>query len=286
MAVPTLINEPIAGIEEHVAHAIQDWVFKQIETQLGPRLEIAGMAIQHTQTLEAKKQEILAELELQAGRTSTLVGQANAQNTKLEATFSNLKTETEQMMSTLEASFAAMQDQIASATASTEALGANASAAFESNKADVTALHEKTRVFADNSVASINLALKQTSDLREEVRIWSHSYGEEVRQMVTREMRSGKADHGDGPAAAGSKLDKKEVSVWKLQDSVSKLDFRHWLDAIDLQLEAIHGFSYPDLVLEKVKRYPTEITETALKEIIQKINDEQAAKKRRESGKD
>ena len=104
--------------------------------------------------------------------------------------------------------------------------------------------------------------------------------------MVAREMKSGKTDHGDGPATAGSKLDKKEVSVWKLQDNVSKLDFRHWLDAIDLQLEAIHGFSYPDLVLEKVKRYPTEITESALKEIIQTINDEQTAKKRKESGKE
>ena len=71
------------------------------------------------------------------------------------------------------------------------------------------------------------------------------------------------------------------VSVWKLQDNVTKLDFRLWLDAIDLELEAIHGFAYPDLVLMKVKRFPTEILEAALSAITKTNNKEHSQKERR-----
>ena len=95
-------------------------------------------------------------------------------------------------------------------------------------------------------------------------------------------LQTGKTEHGESSTLTSGKFDKKEVIVWKLHDHVTKLDFRHWLDAIDLQLEAIHGFAYPDLVLEKVKRFPTEITEAALSTIIKTINDEQAEKKRKE----
>ena len=66
--------------------------------------------------------------------------------------------------------------------------------------------------------------------------------------------------------------------MWKLNDNVSKPDFRHWLDSVDLQLEAIHGFAYPDLVLEKVKRLPTEVTAKALKKLIADINEEHQKK--------
>ena len=62
------------------------------------------------------------------------------------------------------------------------------------------------------------------------------------------------------PATVVPKHDKKEVSVWKLPDGVSKPDFRHWIDSIDIQLEAIDGFVYHDLVFEKIKRMPTEVT--------------------------
>ena len=31
-----------------------------------------------------------------------------------------------------------------------------------------------------------------------------------------------------------AKRDTKEMSVWKLPDNVSKPDFRHWLDSVDI----------------------------------------------------
>ena len=57
---------------------------------------------------------------------------------------------------------------------------------------------------------------------------------------------------------------------------MSKPDFRHWLDSVDTQLEAIHGFEYPDLVLAKVKRLTHEVTSVDLEQIISEINEANA----------
>ena len=52
-------------------------------------------------------------------------------------------------------------------------------------------------------------------------------------------------------------MDKKEVQVWKLGEKVEKADFRHWLDAIAVQLEAVHQFKYPELILKKIRTSET-----------------------------
>ena len=66
-------------------------------------------------------------------------------------------------------------------------------------------------------------------------------------------------------------MDKKEVQVWKLADKVEKADFRHWLDAIDVQLEAVHQFKYPELILKKVRMREEEITDDVLNEIRESV---------------
>ena len=50
------------------------------------------------------------------------------------------------------------------------------------------------------------------------------------------------------------------------------------IDSIDIQLEAIHGFVYPDLVFEKIKRIPTEVTSASPMQIIAEINTEHKEK--------
>jgi hypothetical protein len=80
------------------------------------------------------------------------------------------------------------------------------------------------------------------------------------------------------PAIAVAKHDKKEVSVWKLVDGVTKPDFRHWIDSVDIQLEAIHGFVYSDLVLGKIKRMTTEVTPALVRKAIDEINFEHKMK--------
>ena len=56
------------------------------------------------------------------------------------------------------------------------------------------------------------------------------------------------SDEGSFPSG-GLGLDKNEVAVWKLPQDVTKVQFRHWANAMDIQLEAIHGWKCADYVL-------------------------------------
>ena len=250
-AAPQLMHSSIADLTDAQTHAIQTWVHSQIETQLESRLTVAGRAFEFMQHLDTKKEEILKEMQVQAEQTFGVVDIANATNKRLEASFADLNAK-------LEATFVNMQVQIESAQSTAVAVHQDAKTSIDAGAASVADLHEKTRVFAAQAETEIQAAKVATNVLREEVRVWSVNYGEEVKQMLSKEMltqKLGKPEHGEGSTTTSSKLDKKEVSVWKLQDNVTKLDFGHWLDAIDFQLEAIHGFAYPDLVPEKVQRF-------------------------------
>ena len=59
-----------------------------------------------------------------------------------------------------------------------------------------------------------------------------------------------------------------EVFVWKFPDSVSKPDFRFWLDVIDHNLKAVHGFSKPEFV----PNLETTCTNRASNDILKSIN--------------
>ena len=49
--------------------------------------------------------------------------------------------------------------------------------------------------------------------------------------------------------------------MWKLPDQVTKHEFRHWLDATGIYFAAAQHFEYPEVVLDKVRRYEGEITQ-------------------------
>ena len=71
-----------------------------------------------------------------------------------------------------------------------------------------------------------------------------------------------------------AKMDKKEIMVGKVPDGVSKVEWRHWLRAVELQLETTYDFVYPDLVLHTVRLSKVEITGPVLNKIIQSINED------------
>ena len=60
---------------------------------------------------------------------------------------------------------------------------------------------------------------------------------------------------------------------------MSKQEFRHWVDTIDTNLDAAHGFKYPEIVLDKVKRSEVEVNEGNWKLIIAMANVENPANK-------
>ena len=108
--------------------------------------------------------------------------------------------------------------------------------------------------------------------LQKNLLAWSVSF----RQQLQDEFalgRGGQSDtRGSGSRSEGSvpKHDKKDLAVWKLADKVSKLDFRHWVDAVDINLECIYGLHNPEVMLDLVRRKETEITKESLERIIKR----------------
>ena len=80
-------------------------------------------------------------------------------------------------------------------------------------------------------------------------------------------MGSGKDQEKKGPA-----VDRKEISVWKLPVGVSKLEFRHWVDTVDTHFDAVLGFKFPEIVLDKVKRSEVPVDASNWKDIIAMVN--------------
>ena len=57
--------------------------------------------------------------------------------------------------------------------------------------------------------------------------------------------------------------------------SVPKAEFRHWVEALEIQLEQVHGFVRPDLVLDKIMRQKVQIDAAAVRRIIRNINEDE-----------
>ena len=67
-------------------------------------------------------------------------------------------------------------------------------------------------------------------------------------------------------------MDKKDIAVWNLPDDLGKSSFRHWVDAVDPQLEAVHGFQHASFVMNEICRSDAEITAVQFTTCIQKTN--------------
>ena len=100
---------------------------------------------------------------------------------------------------------------------------------------------------------------KAVSDLRAELDSWATNF----KSMVIENLRDGGRSEGGRSLGegkgAGLMVDKKDVAVWKLPDAVGKPDFRHWCDTVHMNLEAVHRFVYPEIVLDKVRRMDVEV---------------------------
>ena len=108
-------------------------------------------------------------------------------------------------------------------------------------------------------------ALADVETMRAELRTWSVGIKTEIQQFADAIRNDGggggmqsRLHEGKG---TGSGIDKKELAVWKLSEDISKVHFRHWVNAIDIQLEAIHGWKFSKYVLNRVKRSPVEISQ-------------------------
>ena len=62
------------------------------------------------------------------------------------------------------------------------------------------------------------------------------------------------------------------MSVWKLPDDLDKSSFRHWVDAVDQQLEVLHGFKHASFVMYEIRRSDAEIMAGTFTTCIEKAN--------------
>ena len=112
--------------------------------------------------------------------------------------------------------------------------------------------------------------------VRDEASSWADSFKGHLTELMKAssafggkggEMGSGKDQDRKGPS-----VDRKEISVWKLPIGVSKIEFRHWADTVDTHFDAVLGFKFPEIVLDKVKRSEVPVDASNWKDIIAMVN--------------
>ena len=123
----------------------------------------------------------------------------------------------------------------------------------------------------------IGVAAENTNDL-ETVKEAVQNWGNEFQAKIEAKIAGGNGAPFAAGAGAKSKFDKKEVNVWKLPEEVGKPEFRHWIEAVNLQLEAVHGFDHPEHVLNRVRLSTQPITQEVFDAILDKVNDEDPMK--------
>ena len=105
--------------------------------------------------------------------------------------------------------------------------------------------------------------VKRFETLDHQLKAWSITFRQGLQDEFSMGGR-GSGESSEGKGKGGEKyhrsgLDKKDLAVWKAADGISKADFRHWVEAIDNNLEAIHGWNKADLVLDRIRREETEV---------------------------
>ena len=126
---------------------------------------------------------------------------------------------------------------------------------------ELTRLRRELQTEFDSRTESLAIVRKEMSD-------WADQHKVTVMTMLQQGGGGGSMDQGKGQGQGqaqggkGPSIDKKEVSVWKLPDQVTKQEFRHWLDAVDTYLSAAQNFEFPEVVLDRVRRHPDEVNQS------------------------
>ena len=150
----------------------------------------------------------------------------------------------------------------------------------EEMEANMKSMVDGVKTFAESSEKKFAMTQTSVSDSAAKLKLEVATWASDFQEKMAHALKMG--DIGTLAGARekkGPKMDRKEVAVWKIPDGVSKPDFRHWLDAVDVQLESSHDFQLPDVVLDKVRRLKTEVKETDLMEVLMAINIENEEKR-------
>ena len=107
--------------------------------------------------------------------------------------------------------------------------------------------------FADRTRAVVGQQQKASEEriwaVRKEVSDWAETFQKTILDKL---QRGGGGQDPGAPSSSGRVpgIDKKDVVVWKLAETTTKSDFRHWCDAIDTNLDAAQIMPLPEIILD------------------------------------
>jgi hypothetical protein len=113
--------------------------------------------------------------------------------------------------------------------------------------------------------------MEEFKTCRGNMELWYSGIKAHVEKNVGGCDGKGKGD-SSGEGKSSTRIDKKDISVSKLPDDLDKLSFRHWVDAVDQQLEAVHGFKHASFVMNEIRRSDAEITAATFTACLEKAN--------------
>ena len=136
---------------------------------------------------------------------------------------------------------------------------------------ELNAFHSTTATAIEEVKSSGATLRQQTTEEFAKFQNRIETWYEGIKAHLDKGGDSGKGKGGDG-GKGSSRADKKEIAVWKLTDNLDKSAFRHWVDAVDQQLEAVHGFKHASFVMNEIRRSDTEVTAAVFTTCIEKAN--------------
>ena len=139
---------------------------------------------------------------------------------------------------------------------------------MEKNMKDQFKLQEDgCDVQIDRVKEQLETAAKKIND---DLITWTATFRTETKGDLARMMEGGNSRGGGGSSSGGHGdkhrgIDKKEIAVWKLPEGdVDKIAFRHWVEAMDVQLELVNDWRYASFVLAHMRRSKVVIDKDAL----------------------
>ena len=251
----------IAEIERRIAvfGAVQATQLNAVLTDGRTQVEEARVLLgTHAQTIATHNDE----LHRSSDRITALVEQVNLKDEELKKLIEDM------------GGFAAQQNaQLAAFEGKSNVQSATIEQLTRQTEEHLTKLTESLVGIDENISGALEsckaATIAEVNDIRAQTHTFALGAKAEINQIVDF-LKSGQGDEGkggsgfgkgfggDGGKGSGSGfgkgVDRKEVAVWKLPDDVSKVQFRHWANAVDLQLEAVHGWRHADIILNRVKR--------------------------------
>ena len=237
--------------EERVKNLISESliIFREtFEQQVGTHIKnIEEKVVGHLNTIAERTEEsrvaaVTVGQETQV-RIDGLIATYNATLLGHQADIVSQKASIHEIYDKCEVSFTQMQEKVNQADLEIT----NITMELTKQKEEFAKISEGVDKFADNTrIAAVATEQKIRTELDE----WAGKFRSDILGLYrdSCSLPSGPPVIGHSSAGKQASVDRKEIAIWKLADAVSKPDFRHWLEIVDTNLEAVHNFRYPEIM--------------------------------------